>query len=193
MSINFGFAGVPSTGKTFFFSKLNQRLNDKITCIPEVTRSDVFTYCNLPSVDLSKASNNIREKFATGLIDYQQNLEFNCNGKGFMVDSALPVSLMYLLFNSMTFSDRDIRKTVDEVINHVNKKYHVIFYLPFGRCQIENAPHRIHTNHFTLECMDSVLQKILGWLNVDIVTVRGSRSSSESIIYSEIRRRGLQC
>ena len=157
--------GVASTGKTTICNSVKGKLGDSFETLPEVTRGEVFNYCNMPVIDLQRASTKQRMQYDVGRLEMQmlnENRMLKGSSKSYLIDSAVPTNLAYALYLSGQFmDDKELSSLVEEALTHSCRMYDAIFYLPFGRIDYVKAMHRQFDNHYLLQAMDRVLQYVL--------------------------------
>lgn len=185
-----GIVGVSGTGKTTLINNLERRFAKDIDYLPEPTRGEVFSYCNLPLLDFSKASPKQLKEYDIGRLELQIRREeeiINRSTKEIILfDKAAPHFLMYLLTLSSRFVSNDcVKKCVKETQTHVKLQYDTLVYLPLNSfVNVKNTNlERTFTEHHILSVQDSALENVIKtMIDVKLIKLGGKISNRVDVL-----------
>jgi cytidylate kinase len=186
--------GVSGTGKTSLSTNLEKRLSNRVDILPEITRGEVFRYCNLSILDFSKASQKQLLEYDISSLELQIQKEkqfISYSKKEFIVlEKAAPYYLMQLLTLSARFiSKNTIKQYVRDVSEHTKMHYDLLVYLPFNSFwgnSKSKQEERGFTEPHLLTVQDAALDSVLKWMSIRPFKLSGKVSNRTDVILETI-------
>lgn len=184
--------GVDGTGKSTLANRLENGFKKQTEILPEITRGDVFSFCNLPILDFYKASQKQLLEFDMSSLDLQISREeklIKASDKEILViDKAAPYYLMQLIFMSgRNMENRLVRDSVKAVNDHVKKYYNQLIYFPINAFyEPKQNSDRTGTSSYIVSTKDNALEYVIRWLDIKYFKLSGKLSARVDVIASLI-------
>lgn len=192
-----GLAGVTSTGKTTMANAIREHFGNRVNVLDKISRKDIYDYFGNGNLnpDLRMLSQEDRIQFDVNrvLLQVKKENELIFGTKiPLFVDGCSLVKIVYLIYLSGQFmDDQSLKKTVEWGIEHVNKKYDALFYLPVTRLPFTEADHRLFRSEYVRTAQDSLLNRLITTkLNPSIKVVRFD-STDFNLVLDEIHKLGI--
>jgi hypothetical protein len=206
-----GLAGVTSTGKTTIATAIKERYGDRINIIEKISRKEILDYVEerfeykkgtFTGVnDLTLLSEDDRASFDIGRVELQMKAEdaFAQNSdRPTIIDGCTLVKIAYLIYLSapaiVQYLGEDmLTSIIEKGLEHCNKYYSSIFYLPVTRLPFKEADHRLFKNEYIRTGQDAILNRLmttkLRRVAIDLVTFG---NTDMNLVFDELSKMGVK-
>lgn len=203
-----GLAGVTSTGKTTMANAIKERYGNKVLVQEKISRQEIYEYAHfgIRDNDLRKLSNKERAVFDIARVELQMQSELHMfnwikntpslTNKFGVIDGCTLVKIAYLIYLSAPFiveyfGNDKLTEIIEKGLEHCNKHYSTIFYLPVTRLPFKEADHRLFKNEYIRTGQDAILNRLMTTKLNDSVNIVRFDSTNMNVTFDELSKMGV--